>query len=127
MSCPGKAGRGSLMAEGGAGGWGFLYSEVQCIIGNFHMRITLNRMTDTTEKLPSHNFVGGGNNANLYTWFPASQNYKLPCIMSLTVQISVFGAHDHSVSRMRGTIKSLARYFGMRNSSWWKVGWWVRS
>ena len=77
---------------------------------------------DTTEKLPSHNFVGRGNNANLYTWFPASRNYKLPCVISLTVQISVFGAHDHSVSRFRGTIKSLARYFGMRNSSWWKVG-----
>ena len=47
------------MAGGGAAGWGFFYSEVQCIIGNFHIRITLNRMTETTEKLPSHNFVGG--------------------------------------------------------------------
>ena len=57
MSIPGAGlgGMGGLGSDGGWGlwGWGFLYGEIQFIMGNSHMGPTVNRQT-----LSSLNFIG---------------------------------------------------------------------
>ena len=53
------------MSRRGLWGWGKgkgLYNEVQGIMDSVHMEPNPCGQADTTRTLPSHNFVGGGNN-----------------------------------------------------------------
>ena len=68
-----------LMSWGGLG-LRALYSQVQCIMGNGHMGTPCKQADRQTwlKTLPSHNFIGGGNNTKISNYWTSTSSFNAP-------------------------------------------------